>query len=378
MADYKLQESSANIVDPNSQSVYRYPASLGTPPYEKWILFEVRTARHVGRTGLALEGGAKDSTLAACALYLPDSALRSSQSIEWQTESYGAAAGKAIEGAFQNGTGANVEPKAGTGGGGGSIAGILDSLKSAASDVASVGGAIGASKSLSMIDEFASQTQNYNRGQSGQLGDQLLGAALGKTVNPRTDIFFKNVDYRTHRFDFKLIPRTLQEAQNIDNILNIFHYYSLPSYGGGSGNFFIGYPYEFVITLFTQLQGTHHLNTIGRSVLTSLEVNHAAGNQVAFVDDRNIQQYYPAVTSIELSFKETRLLGRDMDADGKNVIFRGSKNDMPNGPDGKPLFNDPRAVDPAVSDGAVVGALATAAAAAGAAKLAIAVANRIR
>jgi hypothetical protein len=207
------------------------------------------------------------------------------------------------------------------------------------------------------------------------LGDQLLGAALGKTVNPRTDIFFKNVDYRTHRFDFKLIPRTLQEAQSIDNILNIFHYYSLPSYGGGSGNFFIGYPYEFVITLFTQLQGTHHLNTIGRSVLTSLEVNHAAGNQVAFVDDQNVQQYYPAVTSMELSFKETRLLGRDVDADGKNVIFRGSKNDMPKGPDGKtPLFNDPRAAD---GDGAVVGALATAAVAVPAAKIAIAVAETI-
>jgi len=102
--------------------------------------------------------------------------------------------------------------------------------------------------------------------------DAIVSGATGKTINPRTDILFKNVGYRDHSFSFKLLPRTRKEAEAIDNILNIFQYYSLPDYGQGSANFFIGYPYEFLITFFTQQAdgSTHHLNTIGRSVLEIL------------------------------------------------------------------------------------------------------------
>ena len=305
----------------SATSITRYPQTLGSAPYEKWMLFEVRTGRHIGRTGMTGEGAAVDRTLAACALYLPDSALTSKQSISWQADSYGAAAGKAIEGAFQ--TGSAGELKTGLGAGG-AISGLLSGI-----------GAGLESKGLDAINQQTEKLKSYNAGQ-GDLTSAAIGGLAGATVNPRTDIFFKNVEYREHRFDFKLIPRSLQEAKNIDTILNIFHFYSLPSYGEGAGDFFIGYPYEFVITLFTQIQGTHHLNTIGRSVLTSVEVNHAAGNQVAFVDEWHNQQYYPAVTSLELNFHEVRLLGRDNDASKKNVIFRGTNNTNPG-------FEDPRA-----------------------------------
>ena len=134
---------------------------------------------------------------------------------------------------------------------------------------------------------------------------------LGGVANPRTDTAFDAMQYRTHEFTFNLIPRDKQEADNIDAILNILHYYSLPSYGYNTSlwNFMIGYPYEFVITMFNQT----HINKIERSVLTGLSVDHTGGDRIAFATD-----YYPAATTMTLSFKEVRLLGRDSE-----VIFRG-------------------------------------------------------
>ena len=130
-------------------------------------------------------------------------------------------------------------------------------------------------------------------------------------------------------------------------ILNILHFYSLPSYGaagalGVAGNFFIGYPYEFVITLFTQVTGGghHHINTIERSVLTNMSVDHAGGDRVAFVDDRGGKEYFPAATKMSLSFKETRLLGRDRGRDGKPTDLKDPRA-------GQPLTVIPEAKAPA-------------------------------
>ena len=90
----------------------------------------------------------------------------------------------------------------------------------------------------------------------------------------------------------------------------------------------IGYPYEFVITMFNET----HINKIERSVLTGLRVDHAGGDRIAFAGN-----YYPAATTLSLSFKEVRLLGRDSE-----VILRGGRvgiGDDPRGPQNEPVDN---------------------------------------
>ena len=176
----------------------------------------------------------------------------------------------------------------------------------------------------------------------------MVQQVIGGVINPRTDLFFKSVEYRTHQFTFTLIPRTIQEAWAIDAILNIFQYYMLPSFGDDSVNaagvpnapndsFFIGYPYEFEISMFSQVSGSaHHLNSFERSVLTDIRIDHASGNRVAFVDSYGGNEYFPASTTLSLGFKETRLQGRDK----QTVIWRGTQNQKPDSYRGK---NDPRA-----------------------------------
>ena len=298
--------------------VAKYPAELGTAPWEKWILFEVRSGRHIARDGFVAESGTPpvDRTVASVALYLPTDALKSSMAIGYRDISMGATAGQAIEDAFQKNLGITTAAAVGAGGG------ILEKLKSVATATGAASGGFFSQGGYDFLSTLAGVID---------AAPETIGALAGGSVNPRTDSVFESVDYRTHDFDFKLIPRSKIEAESIDKILNILHFYSLPSYGAGTaGNFFIGYPYEFVITLFTQVTGGgHHINTIERSVLTNLSVDHAGGDRVAFVDDRGGKEYYPAATRMSLSFKETRLLGRDVDQDGKGVIFRGENGAMP-------------------------------------------------
>ena len=73
-----------------------------------------------------------------------------------------------------------------------------------------------------------------------------------------------------------------------------------------------GYPYEFEIDMFTQHNGSaHHINTIDRSVLETVSINHASNSRVSFVDQYGGNQYYPTSTTITLQFKEVRLQGRN-------------------------------------------------------------------
>ena len=293
------------LIQVTAGSFAKYPAELGIAPWEKWILFEAKSGRHIARNGFVQESSTVvDRTLASVALYLPTDALKSSMTVAYKTADYGAAAGLAIESATQN-QGSLRAPTSGFGGGS-----LTESL------IKGFAGAVEGAVQQKLAKGVTDLAQ-----QAADIPPEAFEAAKGGAVNPRTDTMFGNVEYRTHDFTFKLIPRSKEEADAIDTILNVLHFYSLPDYGTGTGNFFIGYPYEFVITMFKEI----HINKIERSVLTSLSVDHAGGDRVAFAGD-----YYPAATALTLSFKEVRLLGRDSE-----VIFRGGA--------GKSTFTDPRA-----------------------------------
>jgi hypothetical protein len=77
-----------------------------------------------------------------------------------------------------------------------------------------------------------------------------------------------------------------------------------------------------------------HINKIERSVLTGIVVDHAGGDRVAFASSKDPPntEYYPAATTLSLSFKEVRLLGRDSE-----VIIRGEE---------EGIYEDPRGPRP--------------------------------
>jgi len=281
-------------------SNYRYPDSLGTPPFEKWILFQVKNATHINRSGGTTAGADVDDTKASVALYLPPEALNSSLSASYDSSGYGILGGALLDKAVQ--TGQEVQK-------------IIDGQQSFGRGLINILteklGPVGTGIGIDAVQEAAEKI-----GISEQTQANVIGTFANKVTNPRVDLFYRSTDYRTHDLQFTLIPRNKAEAETIDNILNLFQEAMLADYGG---NFqeeatpnFIGYPYEFDIKMFTQVGASkHHINTIDRSVLTSMSVNHASGTRVAFVDSRGDAEYYPASTTLRLTFKETRIQGRN-------------------------------------------------------------------
>ena len=286
-------------------SVVTYPADLGKAPYEKYMLFRVREARHIQRKGMIGENAGVDRPIHSVGLYLPPEALHSTLSVDWTDKDMGAVGVAAIS-AFTK------PPAPGT-----TDDTVIAKLKSAVTAGGAATAAHWGAETAGRLLDFVS---------SGGPGKEMMESVLGAKLNPRTDMLFDSVKYRTHQFSFTLIPRNETEAKSIDEILSVFQFYMLPSFGKtGEESLFIGYPYEFTIDMYTGEQelGTgmtsQHINKIDRSVLTRCTIDHSAGNdRVAFAGN-----YYPAVSSLELNFTEVRLQGRDE----QEVIWRGPKRD---------------------------------------------------
>jgi hypothetical protein len=49
-----------------------------------------------------------------------------------------------------------------------------------------------------------------------------VSSALATTPNPNTRVIFKSVNLREFSFDFKLMPKSIEEAQEIEDIINFF------------------------------------------------------------------------------------------------------------------------------------------------------------
>lgn len=299
---------------------FQYPAQIGSPPFEKWILFEVKSGRHVGRQQIIPESATEvDRTLASVSLYMSETALKDEISVCYDKNDYGPFVGAAIEllaQSSQNLFDSKFAPSESTGGG------TIEMLKTAIRKGASVGGDV-------LGDVTNAITSNWKDALAADLrkavdavaGSGTTGSIFGTRVNPRTDLLFNTQEYRSRQLEFLLIPRNLDEARAIDNIVHLFQFYSLPAYLGQADNhskvsaFLLGFPYEFNITLLHQDKVMEHVNKIGRSVLRNVSVDHAAGGKAAFVEVSNPPfaqtQLYPVATKLTLEFQEVRLLGRD-------------------------------------------------------------------
>lgn len=326
--------------------VLRYPDNVSR--FNKWLRFDVRKGRHVGRQGAA-EGAQRDDVVIAAALYLPTSALSSSMRVDYDTTEFSGMMMEMAANAIDKLAGMKVGQNA------------LESSQAAASAAWNDLSSTVTNLDAGTMGEFAKRA--LLQGPLSQYTSQIEALA-GQRVNPRTDILFTSQQYRTWTFEYVLIPRTLQEAREIENIVNMFRFYMLPSYQtanpalGPKAAYMMGYPYEWTINIFgsgrdsqgvdafgpldlptnaqaggnvepPQYNALKHANRIGRSVLRNLAVDQAGGGKVAFVAENGSQELFPLVTSMTLEFQEVMLLGRDQ----RYMV----------GTEDETLFPDPRA-----------------------------------
>ena len=143
----------------------------------------------------------------------------------------------------------------------------------------------------------------------GAAGQALINA--GQVTNPHTQMLFKAPQLRQFSFTFKMMPRTLAEAQEIVKIVKFFRAAAHPELAGGAkGDAFematFQFPDIFEIKYLTRGKENKNLIKHVNSYLTSVSVTY---NDTAPVFYNNGM---PSEVTLTLGFQESKALNRRM------------------------------------------------------------------
>ena len=267
----------------------QYPDNIGTE-VQNWINFSAFDFKSGGNPTIDI------------ALYIPSDGLQTSYKSEWEQVGLGRALGIATQAEKLVSTqaeGFNLEKfKTRVGAG---LAGSADTAAKAA------------------MLEVAKRSEGIVAG-----AKTWMERKAGAVLNPYIVAAYKGPsDMRTHDFTFQMLPQSISESKNCVKIANAFKKCMLPSHSGGDSasatSMLFGYPDEFEIRYTINgrpLPETdkNPMFNIGRSVLTSCDLDFATENVPLFFDDTQ----YPVSISMKLSFMETEILHREK-VDDKGV-----------------------------------------------------------
>jgi len=232
----------------------------------------------------AIEAGAPKTNIC---LYIPSNSLTTTYGANYDGMESGAlyaAAGGAIQDAFQRG----------------SVAAIGEAL----GKVGIQGGAVGAGvRALSKIAPSATG---------------MLSAGMGVAVNNHMALVYKGPNaFRSHTFNFMLFPKNANEAKIIRTICEDFKNSMLPRMvGAGASNGRLNSPFfksprQWSIKVFTNGTENQYIKMFPkvkdaqgnlrpmRHVVTSMNLNHDPQSIVSFHDDGS-----PVQTNLSLTFQE--------------------------------------------------------------------------
>lgn len=132
--------------------------------------------------------------------------------------------------------------------------------------------------------------------------------AAGVTVNPNTRSTFRGVNLREYTFQFKFLPKTQREAEDIEEMIKLFRTYSYPEaieIGGVSAGY--KFPDLFKIDIRVQMgEGRDTIvgNKLKHCYLRSISTNYNPTSMTFHTDGR------PVEIDLSLSFQEETTLSR--------------------------------------------------------------------
>jgi hypothetical protein len=178
--------------------------------------------------------------------------------------------------------------------------GSLDGFKKSA---VSAGNVISTDpNALDLVTKLASSKINL-----GQTGTVLL-KGQGYAVNPQVQMIYQGVSLREFQLSFVFTPKSADDSKQIDAIIRMFKYHSLPSLQAGSqtstDSMFLVAPSIFNVDFLINSSQNIYLPKYGDCVLENIDVNYAPNGFAAFDSGAPVQ------TTLTLSFKETEILDK--------------------------------------------------------------------
>lgn len=133
----------------------------------------------------------------------------------------------------------------------------------------------------------------------------VAGLASGQVVNARTNAAFAGNQFRNFQFQFSLIPRSRQEADNINNIVKTFRYNAYAKELNG-GKTMLAYPPLWTIKfLDSDMNELKHVPRIFKSYLTGFT------SSINSIDNAWRYDNTPLEVNISMTFQESKVLTRN-------------------------------------------------------------------
>ena len=134
----------------------------------------------------------------------------------------------------------------------------------------------------------------------------------GEAQNPKTELVFKNVPFRTFNFPFEFSPKSEEEKDTMHKIINQFKFFMMPEISGPG---YLKTPSEFQITYMYRDKVNMYIPKISRCVLTDMSLDFAPeGVFTTFKGDE--QGAAPVLTKMDLSFTEMEIMTKETIAVG--------------------------------------------------------------
>jgi len=143
----------------------------------------------------------------------------------------------------------------------------------------------------------------------GEGGEELLNKAFGQANNPYLEVLFDQMALRQFSYNFTFAPKSEEETNDVQKIIQMFRFHMAPELQQGHGRF-LTLPSEFDIHyMYQQEDGTasenDYYNRISTCVLENVSVDYTPGGVKSFADGA------PTQITMALTFKETELLTKD-------------------------------------------------------------------
>jgi hypothetical protein len=132
--------------------------------------------------------------------------------------------------------------------------------------------------------------------------------AAGVTVNPNTRSTFRGVNLREYTFQFKFLPKSRKEAEDVEKIINLFRTFAYPEtieIGGVAAGY--KFPDLFKIDIKVQMgEGKETIvgNKLKHCYLRSINTNYNPSSMTFHTDGK------PVEIDLSLSFQEETTLSR--------------------------------------------------------------------
>jgi len=138
----------------------------------------------------------------------------------------------------------------------------------------------------------------------------------GSVVTPRMEIMFEGVGRRSFSYTFSFLPKSVQEARLVEDIIYHFKFYAMPSYTNETTRREMNIPGTFDISYMYKGNKNGFLNKISTCFLTNVQVEYGADRFTAYEStsttggDRG-DGPPPQKSKITLQFTEIETLSQD-------------------------------------------------------------------